>query len=85
MRRATVIADDPGEVLRTSGDFIGRSFAVPIAMSLGKLLCEPKEAEKLLSEADIVIFKSIGTAVQDMYIAEAAMRCGSSMAQKVKL
>ncbi len=74
IRRSTIVADDPAEVLRTSGDFISQP---PIACSLGQLLLssqQPQQEErKKFDGADIKLFKSIGCSVQDLFIARAAL------------
>jgi len=80
LKRAFSIADTPDGVRKTTGEFADEDIA--IGASLGELVCGEK---KIPEDTDLVVFKSIGCAIQDMFIARLALECCSDSGQKVEL
>jgi ornithine cyclodeaminase/alanine dehydrogenase-like protein (mu-crystallin family) len=78
IRRATIVADDPAEVLRTSGDFVSQP---PIVSSLGALLLRGNVDQ--FADSDVRLFKSVGTSVQDLFIASLALSLVQPDAQSI--
>jgi ornithine cyclodeaminase/alanine dehydrogenase-like protein (mu-crystallin family) len=81
MRRSKVVADNPAEVLKTSGDFASHK---SIVCSLGGLVQQDNDKFlKQFENADIRLFKSVGTAIQDMFISNLALKTCYAHAQIV--
>jgi ornithine cyclodeaminase/alanine dehydrogenase-like protein (mu-crystallin family) len=95
--RSSIVADDPEEVgeiyvvpetysfdieqvLRTSGDFVSKPH---IKCSLGSLLLKNNTSD--FANADVILFKSIGSSVQDLFIAKLALRCVKDGGVELKL
>lgn len=68
MSRSRIVADNPEEVLRTSGDFVDGN---AIQCSLGSLVVSGDVEQ--FAGADLILWKSIGTSIQDMFIASLAL------------
>ena len=73
VQHAKIIADTPDEAYETSGDLWGVIERDAILMSLGELLDDSERKLELFKPEDVRLFKSIGNAVQDLYIARAVM------------
>lgn len=75
VRKSKIIADNPDEAYRTSGDLNNVVKREAVLMSLGDLLENRESALRSFDiELDVKLFKSIGTAVQDLFIAKAALK-----------
>lgn len=93
-RAARVLADDPDQVARESGDAIEALATGAIerdAMcSLGAALADPALLERR-DGRDLLVFKSVGTAVQDLALARAALTaakdagCGRELGELARL
>lgn len=73
VKRAKIIADSPDEVYETSGDLWNVVERNSILMSLGDLLFDQTKIKLFEFGNDVTLFKSIGNAIQDLYIAKAVM------------
>ena len=83
MERATCAADDPTAVMRTAGEFVGGPTRV--ACSLGALLEDETMAQRVFGEADVRVYKSVGNAAQDLFIARLAMEMCAETASVIEL
>lgn len=85
VQRAQIVADLPDEVYETSGDINGVVDRKAILASLGELVCEESARAKFHVGKGVILFKSIGNAVQDLFIANAALEALGNEAQIVEL
>ena len=79
------MADLPSEVYETSGDVHGVVDREAILASLGELVCEESARAKFSVGKGVILFKSIGNAVQDLYIANAALEAVADEAKEIEL
>ena len=82
-----IVADSPEEVMEGTGDFIAaKRDNIPFhdkVVSLNGLL--RGEAREMAAAARLPLFKSVGSAVQDLVVAELALRKATEMKQAVRL